>query len=310
MFSTMIKKTSVLAIFMSIAFFMLCLVDLADARSRSGGRSFSPSRSYSKPQQTIPTQAARPPAGSSGAFTRGLVGGLVGGAIGSMLFGGMAHGMGTGGFGGSGIGFIEILIFGVIIYFLYKKFFRRPALSATGGYDTGYARSSVDQIAGPSDREDLMDIPPDDPLVEGVRQIWDVDPDFNPDGFKETAQDLFFKIQAGWTKRDTGILKDYVGDQLLDEYAGHFAEMKQKGHINRLENIAVRKVDLLSAGVEGSEIFVTVRFIANLLDYTVDDVSGNTVSGDPQNPVKFEENWTFARRIGAGDWRLEGIVTL
>lgn len=153
----------------------------------------------------------------------------------------------------------------------------------------------------------MMDIPPDDPLVNGVRQIWDVDPDFNPDNFNDTAQDLFFKIQAGWTRRETSVLSAFVGDQLLNEYAGHFAEMKQKGHVNRLENIAVRKVDLIDAGVEGSEIFVTVHFLANLLDYTVDDVSGNTISGDPQNPVKFEENWTFARQIGSNSWKLEGI---
>ncbi|SPD74441.1 conserved membrane hypothetical protein [uncultured Desulfobacterium sp.] len=309
MYGIMVRKVSVLTVFVLIAFLMYGLVDLADARSRSGGRSFSPSRSYSRPQQrqTSPAQTARPPAGSTGSFTRGLVGGLIGGAIGSMLFGGLAHGMGMGGFGGSGIGLIEILIFGVIIYFLYKKFFRRPALSATGGYEQAYARTSVDQMAGPSGREDIVDIPAEDSLVEGVRQIWDVDPDFSPDGFKETAQDLFFKIQAGWTKRDTEVLKDYVGDQLLDEYSGHFAEMRQKGHVNRLENIAVRNVDLLTAGVEGQEIFVKVRFTANLLDYTVDESSGNTVSGDPQNPVKFEENWTFARKIGAGNWRLEGI---
>lgn len=290
---------------------MAGLMDIADARSRSGGRSFRSSRSYSKPQQqqrqSTQGQAVRQPDSPSGAFTRGLVGGLVGGAIGSMLFGGMAHGMGMGGFGGSGIGLIEILLFGAIIYFLYKKFFKRPALSSTGYYSPVYARSSADQIAGPADREDIVDIPPDDPLVEGVRQIWDVEPDFNPEGFKETAQDLFFKIQAGWTKRDTWAIRDLVGDQLLNEYAGHFAEMKQKGHINRLENIAVRKVDLLAAGVEGPEIFVTVRFIANLLDYTVDEVSGNTVSGDTQNPVKFEEDWTFARRIGTRHWKLEGI---
>jgi predicted lipid-binding transport protein (Tim44 family) len=304
------KKLSVVAIVMVTLFFITGFLDLTEARSRSGGRSFSPSRSYSRPatQPRQNNQPVRSPgSGLSGSFTRGLVGGLVGGAIGSMLFGGMAHGMGTGGFGGSGIGLIEILLIGGIIYFLYRKFFRRPALSPTGDYNPTYARSSAGQISGPSGSPDVMDVPPDDPLVNGVRQIWDVDPDFNPDSFKDTAQDLFFKIQAGWTRRETSVLSAFVGDQLLNEYAGHFAEMKQKGHVNRLENIAVRKVDLIDAGVEGSEIFVTVHFLANLLDYTVDDVSGNTISGDPQNPVKFEENWTFARQIGSNSWKLEGI---
>jgi predicted lipid-binding transport protein (Tim44 family) len=143
--------------------------------------------------------------------------------------------------------------------------------------------------------------------VEGVKQIWTVDAGFDPEGFKEIAQDLFFKVQAGWTRREVSGLRDFVGDQLLAEYSEHFDQMKQQGHINRLENIAVRRVDLLQAGVERGEIFVTVRFIANLLDYTVDE-TGALVSGDPHQPVKFEESWTFARPVGSTQWKLEGIA--
>jgi predicted lipid-binding transport protein (Tim44 family) len=53
--------------------------------------------------------------------------------------------------------------------------------------------------------------------------------------------------------------------------------------------------------------FVTVNFSANLLDYTVDDKSGDLVDGSMSNPVKFEEEWTWARPAGTQDWKLEGI---
>ncbi|MBU0991853.1 MAG: hypothetical protein KJ737_05100 [Proteobacteria bacterium] len=54
----------------------------------------------------------------------------MGGFLGSMLFGGTAHGMGTGGFGGSGIGIFEILLLGGMGYFVYKRFSRRRSFSA------------------------------------------------------------------------------------------------------------------------------------------------------------------------------------
>jgi predicted lipid-binding transport protein (Tim44 family) len=98
-----------------------------------------------------------------------------------------------------------------------------------------------------------------------------------------------------------------VGDQLLDEYASHFDEMRRQGRINRLENIAVRSVDLIAAGVQGNEMFVTVRFTANLLDYTVDDKTDAVVEGDPENSIKFQEEWTFAAPSGNPSWKLEGI---
>ena len=62
-----------------------------------------------------------------------------------------------------------------------------------------------------------------------------------------------------------------------------------------------------AAGSDGREDFVTVLFVANLLDYTVDDSSGELVSGSMTTPVKFEEEWTWARPSGTQNWRLEGI---
>jgi predicted lipid-binding transport protein (Tim44 family) len=306
------NRISMAAVVTVFLFLIAGLADSADARARSGGRSFGQSRSYSKPTQppqSAPNQAVRPGGmfGSTGSFTRGLAGGLMGGFLGSMLFGGLAHGMGMGGFGGSGIGLIEILLLGGLGYFLFRKFSRRAAPAAQGATDSVYNRGATGGFEGFGGRQAVPDAPADDPLSAGLREIRMVDRGFDPEGFKETAQDLFFKIQAGWTRREVSALKAFVGDRLLDEYARHFTEMQGKGHINRLENIAVRKVDLAQAGVEAGEIFVTVRFIANLLDYTVDEDSGSLVEGDMKNPVKFQESWTFARPIEGGSWKLEGI---
>jgi len=50
-----------------------------------------------------------------------------------------------------------------------------------------------------------------------------------------------------------------------------------------------------------------VLFTANLLDYTVDDKSGQVVAGDRSVPVKFEEFWTFCRLSGRPQWALAAI---
>jgi len=220
--------------------------------------------------------------------------------------------MGMGGIGGCGFGLFELLILGGLGYFLYRRFARARAYSAGPGTDPRQNQNTISRLFSGAGAQAEPPPPPyqnpeEDPLVAGVRQIWAVDGDFHPDVFKETAQDLFFKVQAGWTHRETEVLKDLVGDQLLAEYGERFAEMKQKGHVNRLENIAVRKIDLVNAGVQDGEIFVTVKFTANLLDYTLDEHSGAVVSGDRENPVKFEEDWTFACPAGTRRWKLEGI---
>jgi predicted lipid-binding transport protein (Tim44 family) len=315
------KKLAITAI---AAVIFLIVTDFAvnvEARAPSGGRSISRSPSMSRPsspppppppRQYAPDSSFRPSNPMGGSFARGVAGGLLGGFIGNMLFGGSAHGMGVGGVGGSGVGLFELLILGGIGFFLYKRFSGRGGGSLFNGFGQNSSGNPVDRMfssgAGAAPPPPPLSASPDeDPLVIGVREIWSVDDSFHPDRFKEAAQDLFFKIQAGWTRRDPAVIKDLVGDQLLSEYNRHFEDMKQKGVINRLENIAVRQIDLISAGVQNGEKFVSVKFIANLLDYTVEEKTGAVVFGDNQNPIKFEETWTFACAVGGQNWKLEGI---
>ena len=300
---TLVTAVSVLMFFVVTGF-----LECADARARRGGRTFKKAPAVSQPAaRQTPSPGVASPMGSP--FARGLAGGIMGGFLGSMLFGGMAHGGGTGGFGGSGIGLIEILVLAGLGYFLYRRFIRpRVTAGNTGPAFTRQADPGAGLFPpGTGTPRQVPESPEDDPLVAGVRQIWSVDSGFDPDGFKETAQDLFFKVQAAWTRRDAAILTPYVGDQLLDEYVREFDALRRQGRINRLENIAVRSVDLIAAGVQDQEKFVTVRFTANLLDYTVDDASGEVIEGDAETAVKFEEEWTFAAPVGTQAWKLEGI---
>ena len=48
-------------------------------------------------------------------------------------------------------------------------------------------------------------------------------------------------------------------------------------------------------------------FLANLLDYTVEDATGKVMSGSATEPVKFEEFWTWVRPVGPNPWRLSAI---
>jgi len=155
--------------------------------------------------------------------------------------------------------------------------------------------------------------PPPPPVIgsnlveEGIDQIRQSDRNFDPAHFKEVASDVFFQVQAGWMRRDLESYRHLLGDQLAREYEQHFAEMRTKGQINKLESIAVRSVEIVAAGSDGREDFVTLQFLANLLDYTVDDKNGELISGSMTMPVKFQEEWTWSRPVGTQSWKLEGL---
>ncbi len=303
---------------MVAVFVVLGLSDMADARSKSGGRSFGgsgsgfgsgSSKSFGSPSGSKPFSPASPMGGGGGSsFLRGLGGGLVGGMIGSMLFGGIGHAGGVGGVGGSGIGLFELLILGGLGFFLFKRFIkpkmsRNPGSSPFQPFSTAGFPSSGFQTPPPAPTPSMTGRSLDD----GYHLIKQSEPDFDPNKFKEIAQDVFFKVQAAWMRRDTSPVQGLLGQQLKTEYDAHFADMKRQGLINRLENIAVRNIEITEIGMEGRDIYITILFSANLLDYTVEESSGKVVKGDNTEPVKFEEFWTFARPADSTQWKLEGI---
>ena len=291
-------------LFILIAFSLIeagITADYADARSRGGGRSFR--RSVPKQRTPAPSQMNRQQPRNSG-FGRGLAGGLLGGALGGLLFGSMF------GMGGSGMGILPLLILGFIGYMFYRKFITRPSGSSSPGFRPPPS-SAGNPLSGfgQSPEATPPPVPPirEQTLEDGLDQIRQTDPGFDPSLFKEVASDVFFKVQAGWMRRDLSAHGHLLGDTLAKEYEQHFADMRAKGELNKLESIAIRQVELVDAGSDGREDFVTVLFTANLLDYTVDDKSGDLLSGSMTEPVKFAERWTWARPVGTEDWKLEGI---
>jgi predicted lipid-binding transport protein (Tim44 family) len=284
----------------------------------SGSRGFSSgSGSYQRSAPSQPSQqpgmTQRPPVQQQPAapsFGRsmlyGIGGGLLGGMLGSMLFGG--HGFAGGpGWGGGGFGFSDIIIILVIlgiVYFVIKRFRarRQMEMSAAGpGYGSyAYNEPAPEPAYEPASQEDGVSA--------GLRHIASMDPSFNETRFKETVEDNFFRIQSAWTKRDLSNVRHLLTPQMLNTFQGNINQYIADKKVNRLENIAVRQVDIVDAAQDQGEEYITVKFLASLLDYTVDDTAGQTISGSSTEPVKFLEYWTFTRKTGGREWMLAGIT--
>jgi len=307
----------VAAVCVSAAVFLFMTVE-AFARvggSRSfgsrGSRSMStPTRSYpsSTPSSTSTTpsssSSATPGTGATpsqvpppqqGGFLRGMMGGLAGGFLGSMLFGGLG-GMGGGGLGG----ILPLLLLVGLGYLAYRFFVKRredpPTWPSQAERSTSGSYAAPTVVAGTAggDRD------------KGLEYIRRMDPSFDEKAFGETASDLFFRLQGGWTRRDLSPVSGLLTDEMRATLQADADVLKAKGQINRLENISVRNVEITEAWQESGQDFVTVLFQANLLDYTTDE-TGKVLSGSDTVPVKFEEFWTFTRPVGPGAWCLSAI---
>lgn len=299
----MLKKLSKVCAALAAIFFITVITTEQFAYARAGGSRSSGSRgsrSYSSPsapsrssQTTQPTRDLSQPATTQlgGGFLRGLAGGIAGGFLGSMLFRGMGYGgTGYGGGGGCGIGLFEIIVIGGLGYVLYRMYKKRK--NESDGQFSGFGGNAAQSHVQTGD-SDLSDIKMSDPS-------------FDENRFKDNVMDMFFKIQAAWMNRDLSSVKSLLTDEMKNIFQEDIDELLRSKKINKLENIAVRSVDISEAWQESGKDYITTLIYANILDYTVDE-SGNLISGSKTDPTKFEEYWTFSRPSQSKQWMLSGI---
>ncbi len=237
---------------------------------------------------------------------RGMMGGIAGGVIGSMLFGSLGH-AGTGGFGGGGIGLIEILLFGGLAFMAYRMFSQRKlgagaqrnAYSADAYSGTSLPTQNAPQLSRMNSESELS------------QQLQASNPGFDLARFKDERMDDFIRLQTAWNGRDISTVAPYLAPELQQQLESDISDLKRKGQINRIESIMVRNTELIETWSESGQEFATVRFKANLLDYTVNESNGQVVSGDSTSTIKFEEDWTFVHavtgNIASPKWKLSAI---
>lgn len=337
-----IRMFSLFAIALTLGFAALTVIpEDAEARRFGGGSSFGSrgSRSFSVPRQstsrsttaTNPTSQRRPAntaaatAGGRSGFGSGLMGGigglLLGGMIGSMLFGGgggMAGGAGAGG----GIGFLEIVLIGGAIWFLFRWYKRKQATSSSAAYGGGTQPSTMPQgpmdfssMGGQSSNQDgytsgdnqNFDQPLDE-VSQGIEYISQTDPNFQEEQFLDGAKMAFQQIQGAWSDWSVDRLRSLMTDRMGAMAEAQAAERKAQGVRDIIEKINFNKVEVSEAWQESGENWITVRFMVSMIEYST-DVGGKLLEGSQDTPVEVEEYWTFTRPVGAQDpnWFLASV---
>jgi predicted lipid-binding transport protein (Tim44 family) len=319
--ATMLRRLSILGSLLLASSMLTLLFMTAEADARAGGgRSMGSrgSRSYSQPAapSTAPSpyraapQQARPvspspfqqPQPAGGGFLRSMAGGLVGGMLGGMLFRSMGFGGGMGGMGGGGIGLFDIILLAGIGYLIYR-FVKAKRQAAQQGEYASY--SSVPNTYDVTPQGSITST--QDDLEIGLSHIRQMDAGFDENRFSDQVMDIFFKIQGAWMNRELSSVSGLLTEEMRRVFQEDIDRLLRDKRVNRLENIAVRSVEICEAWQEQGQDYITAQIYANLLDYTTDDATGQVVSGSKTDPVKFEEFWTFTRPVGSGGWKLSGI---
>ncbi len=206
---------------------------------------------------------------------------------------------GGGGFsGGDGGGFISdleseaiswvIAIIGVILMLLYYALIK----------------PIIDKIRGrkPKDEEDadegtraVME------AGEGLRPVKEyvgLDPGFKESAFRERLSNLYVQLQDAWHERNLESIRPYLTDGFYNQSERQLSEKRRNGVTPCIERISVMDVRLRGFYQESGLDYMVARLKTRIVDYEVNDSTGEVVLGSRNNEKFMEYEWELCRKSG------------
>ena len=203
---------------------------------------------------------------------------------------------GSGGSGGSGGSSSSVEVsdalstaLGAIIFFGIIGLIIWSAIRKSNQHTHTRTRSGVS--AGTSQKFEA-------PKLRPMSEYYALDPTFSGDALKERCANLYVQMQNCWTAKDLAPLEPYFTDAFLSQMNRQLDNMRRAGRTNYVEDICVLGVDLIGFNQQGGSDHMFARVTARIIDYTLDDASGDLVSGDRSRQKHMTYEWNLIRATG------------
>jgi predicted lipid-binding transport protein (Tim44 family) len=142
-------------------------------------------------------------------------------------------------------------------------------------------------------------------LNKGLRAIRDVDQSFEPKGFVDGAKMAYEMIVLAYADGDRRTLKNLLSREVFDGFVTAISDRETRAEKVQSSFVGIDKADIVSAEVKGTEAYITLRIVSELISATRDK-AGEVIDGDPETVAEVKDVWTFSRDTRSGDpnWKL------
>jgi predicted lipid-binding transport protein (Tim44 family) len=213
--------------------------------------------------------------------------------------------------GGDNAVLIEIIIFAMIAAFLVHR------LRSVLGRRTGEERQRPNPFSGPEEtpsaRDNVIPLPArnraerNGPAVERpaeseepqslaarLERIHAADANFDEKGFLIGARAAFEMIVSAFAAGDLRTLRPLLADDVYGNFAKAVQDRQAAAETLETRIEALREADVVDAQMDGSVIYLTIRFVSDQINVTRDG-QGVVVDGDLHHSVEVVDIWTFSR---------------
>lgn len=261
-------------------------------------RQAAPNTAQNPGAATSPRPGMAAPA-KSGGFSKGLLGGLVAGGLVAMLMGG-----GLGALAGSGLlaALLQAALIGGLIWLALRLFRRRPMLAPAGA--PGMANVSP-LNANPFARTQPLTGFGETPQSQTFTQAQTHNLAITM-ADKKAFERLLGEVQDAFSREDYAALRACTTPEVMSYLAEELSQNATKGLRNDVSGTELLEADVAEAWSEDDADYATIAMQYHSIEVLSDRTTGAIVQGDPTQPTRTAELWTFVRD-SRNPWRLSAI---
>ena len=135
--------------------------------------------------------------------------------------------------------------------------------------------------------------------LKPMTEYQQLDENFDETELTSKLSNLYVQMQDCWQKKDISPIRPYCTDAFFTQMDNQLQRKKQQGQTNYIERIAVLSVNFRGWCQEGGNDVLVARLNTRIVDYTLDDKTGNLVSGSKDKEKFMVYEWDLVRTTGA-----------
>ncbi|MCZ0811277.1 Tim44/TimA family putative adaptor protein [Roseovarius sp. EGI FJ00037] len=168
-------------------------------------------------------------------------------------------------------------------------------------------RDSFEVIEGGPDYDIIDNVPEESDSAKALAEMKRIEPAFNVTEFLQGARGAYEMILLAFERGQLDDVAPLLEEDVYEAFAQVLDAREEQGLSVEAEFLGLRETKLTEATLDevDNRAAITVRFVAELTS-VVRDSNGEVVEGDPRQPRRQKDSWTFERVMGSDDpnWRL------
>lgn len=175
----------------------------------------------------------------------------------------------------------------IIVIILIVLIFGIPAIKGMLGKNKN-GKKQIMPGALPTDRTTLNDI----------NNYVSVDNGFSQTSFKEELSNMYIRFQNAWQNKNLDDVRPCLSGDFYAKVERQLEPYRKNKQTNKIERISVLGVELMGWKQESGNDIIIANLQTRIVDYVVDDTTGNVIKGSNTDEKFMLYEWTLMRTSG------------